>query len=197
MSLPIKDQECCSENVAAYLDGELDSAALEVFEGHVKTCASCVRELRAQRQLLCTLNRAFDESQAFELPRDFARLVATNAESDMTGLRGPGERRRAFKVCAVLALLSFALLGAASWATVFQPARSFLRVAQSLLDLAWKTIYDAGTGASVIVRLVVRAIALSPYGLGVFLILAFIIAIFLLPRLIASYHRTEIIEEEF
>ena len=187
----------CIEDVAAYLDGELNDAALEVFEGHVKTCAGCAQELRTQRQLLCTLNRAFEESGAFELPQDFARLVATHAESDVTGLRGRGERRRAFKVCAVLALLSFALLGAASRATVFQPARSFLRVAESLFDLAWKTIYDAGTGASVIVRLVVRAIALSPYGLGLFLILAFIIAISLLPRLIASYHRAQIIEEEF
>ena len=187
----------CIEDVAAYLDGELDDAALEVFEGHVKTCAGCAQELRTQRQLLCTLNRAFEESGAFELPQDFARLVATHAESDVTGLRGRGERRRAFKVCAVLALLSFALLGAASRATVFQPARSSLRVAESLFDLAWKTIYDAGTGASVIVRLVVRAIALSPYGLGLFLILTFIIAISLLPRLIASYHRAQIIEEEF
>jgi len=187
----------CIEDVAAYLDGELDDAALEVFEGHVKTCAGCAQELRTQRQLLCTLNRAFEESGAFELPQDFARLVATHAESDVTGLRGRGERRRAFKVCAVLALLSFALLGAASRATVFQPARSSLRVAETLLDLACNTIYDGGTGASVIVRLVVRAIALSPYGLGLFLILAFIIAISLLPRLIASYHRAQIIEEEF
>ncbi|PYS43879.1 MAG: hypothetical protein DMF71_05705 [Acidobacteria bacterium] len=187
----------CIEDVAAYLDGELDDAALEVFEGHVKTCAGCAQELRTQRQLLCTLNRAFEESGAFELPQDFARLVATHAESDVTGLRGRGERRRAFKVCAVLALLSFALLGAASRATVFQPARSSLRVAESLFDLAWKTIYDAGTGASVIVRLVVRAIALSPNGLGLFLILTFTIAISLLPRLIASYHRAQIIEEEF
>ena len=99
-------------------------------------------------------------------------------------------------MCAILALLSSALLGAALRAIVFQPARSFLRVAQSLLDIAWKTIYDAGTGASVIIRLVVRAIALSPYG-GMFLVLAFIIAISLLPRLIASYHRAQIIEEEF
>jgi len=190
------NHQCRSEDVAAYLDGELDSAAFEVFEGHLKTCASCAQELRTQRQLLCTLNRAFDESRAFELPTDFARLVATHAESDVTGLRGRGERRRAFKMCAILALLSSALLGAALRAIVFQPARSFLRVAQSLLDIAWKTIYDAGTGASVIIRLVVRAIALSPYG-GMFLVLAFIIAISLLPRLIASYHRAQIIEEEF
>ena len=191
------DKSCPLEDVAAYLDGELDCAALEGFESHVKTCEVCARELRNQRQLLCTLNTAFSESRHFDLPQNFARRVATHAESDVTGLRGLGERRRAFKLCVVLALLSFALLGAASRAMVFQPARSFLRVAETVFDLAWKTIYDAGTGASVIVRLVGRAIALNPYGLGVFLVLAFIIAISLLPRLIANYHRAQIIEEEF
>ena len=191
------DHECRTDDVAAYLDGELDMAALEVFESHVKSCDNCATELRTQRQLLCTLNSAFEQSADFDLPKNFARRVATHAESDVTRLRGRVELGRAFKLCGILALLSFALLGAASRAMVFQPVRSFLRVAQSLFDLAWKTIYDAGTGASVIVRLVVRAIAQSPYGFGLFFVLAFIIAISLLPRLIASYHRAQIIEEEF
>jgi anti-sigma factor RsiW len=191
------NHECCTEDVAAYLDGELDSAALEVFEGHVKSCDSCATELRTQRQLLCTLNSAFDQSADFDLPQNFAQRVATHAESDVTRLRGRVERRRSLKLCGILALLSFALLGAASRAMVFQPVRSFLRVLQSLFDLAWKTVYDAGTGANVIVRLVVRPIAQSPYGFGLFFVLAFIVAISLLPRLIASYHRAQIIEEEF
>ena len=39
-----------------------------------------------------------------------------------------------------------------------------------------------------------RAVLLSPYGLGFFLVLAFLIAVSLLPRLIAGYHRAQIIE---
>jgi hypothetical protein len=107
----------------------------------------------------------------------------------MSGMRRKGERRRALQMCAVLALVAFALLGAASGALVFQPARTFLRIAGSLLDLGWRTLYDAGTGAAVIFRMLGRAIALGPYGMGVVLALIFLFAISLLPLLIVNYHR--------
>src|SRR6266513_3292826 len=175
------DHECRTEDVAAYLDGELNSAASESFEAHLKTCARCTTELRMQRQLLCTLDFAFSE-RSFELPRNFSRVVAAHAESDLSGMRKKSERRRALQLCALLALLAFALLGAASRALVFQPARSFLRIAGSLLDLAGRALYDAGTGAAVIVRVVGRALILAPHGLGLILVLPFLIALALLLR---------------
>lgn len=187
------DHECRTEDVAAYLDGELDGAASESFEAHLKTCARCPTELRAQRQLLCTLNLAFSE-RSFELPRNFSRVVAAHAESDLSGMRKKSERRRAFQLCALLALLAFALLGAASRALVFQPARSFLRIAGSLFDLAGRAFYDAGTGVAVIVRVVGRALILAPHGLGLVLLLPFVIALALLPLLIVNYHRAQVIE---
>ncbi len=188
------DHECRTEDVAAYLDGELDGATSESFEAHVKTCARCATELRMQRQLLCTLDFAFSEP-LFELPRNFSRVVAAHAESDLSGMRKKSERRRALQLCALLALLAFALLGAASRALVFQPARSFLRIAGSLLDLAGRALYDAGTGAAVIVRVVGRALILAPHGLGLILIiLPFLIALAVLPSLIVNYHRAQVIE---
>ena len=188
------NHECRSEDVAAYLDGELGSSASESFEAHLKTCARCATELRTQRQLLCTLDLAFSE-RSFELPRNFSRVVAAHAESDLSGMRKKSERRRAVQLCALLALLSFALLGAASRALVFQPARSFLRLAGSLLDLILRALYDAGTGVAVIVRIVGRALILAPHGLGlVLIVLPFLIALALLPRLIVNYHRARVIE---
>src|SRR5713226_2431559 len=188
------DYECRTEDAAAYLDGELDGAASESFEAHLKTCARCATELRMQRQLLCTLDFAFSEP-SFELPRNFSRVVAAHAESDLSGMRKKSERRRALQLCALLALLAFALLGAASRALVFQPAGSFLRIAGSLLDLVGRALYDAGSGAAVIVRVVGRALILAPHGLGLLLIvLPFVIALALLPRLIANYHRAQVIE---
>jgi len=188
------DHECRTEDVAAYLDGELDGASSESFEAHVKTCVRCATELRIQRQLLCTLDFAFSEP-LFELPRNFSRVVAAHAESDLSGMRKKSERRRALQLCALLALLAFALLGAASRALVFQPARSFLRIAGSLLDLAGRALYDAGTGAVVIVRVVGRALILAPHGLGLILIiLPFLIALAVLPSLIVNYHRAQVIE---
>ncbi|HSP63495.1 MAG TPA: zf-HC2 domain-containing protein [Pyrinomonadaceae bacterium] len=189
-----QEHECRTEDVAAYLDGELDGAASESFEAHLKTCARCATELRMQRQLLCTLDFAFSEP-SFELPRNFSRVVAAHAESDLSGISKKNERRRALQLCALLALLAFALLGAASRTLVFQPARSFLRIAGSLLDLVGHALYDAGTGAAVIVRVVGRALILAPHGLGLILIvLPFFVALALLPRLIVNYHRAQVIE---
>jgi anti-sigma factor RsiW len=187
------DHECRTEDAAAYLDGELDGAASQTFEAHLKTCARCATELRMQRQLLCTLDFAFSE-RSFELPRNFSRVVAAHAESDLGGMRKKSERRRALQLCALLALLAFALLGAASRALVFQPALSFLRIAGSLLDLVGRALYDAGTGVAVIVRVIGRALILAPHGLGLILVLPFVIALALLPRLIVNYHRARVIE---
>jgi len=187
------DHDCRTEDVAAYLDSELDGAAAESFEAHLRTCARCATELRMQRQLLCTLDFAFSEP-SFELPGNFSRVVAAHAESDLSGMRKKSERRRAVQLCALLALLAFALLGAASSTLVFQPARSFLRIAGSLLDLVSRALYDAGTGAAVIVRVVGRALIVAPHGLGLILVLPFVIALALLPRLIVNYHRAQVIE---
>jgi anti-sigma factor RsiW len=195
MKVTTSDQNGCQlEDVAAYLDGELDGAALETFEAHLKSCADCAAQLRVQRQLLCTLDFAFNESHPFELPRNFTRVVAAHAENDLSGMRKWSERRRALQLCAVLALISFALLGAASRTLVFDPVRSFFRVTGSLLNLVWQAIYDAGTGVAVIVRVVGRAVVLGPRGWWLFVALAFIISLSLLPLLIAKYHRAQIIE---
>jgi predicted anti-sigma-YlaC factor YlaD len=195
MKPPITEkQECQLEDVAAYLDGELDGVALETFEAHLGRCPDCATELRQQRQLLCTLDFAFGESRAFELPHNFTRVVAAHAENDLSGMRQKSERRRAVQLCAILALVSFSLLGAASQTLVFEPVRSFFRITGSLVSLLWQTVYDAGTGIAVIVRVVGRAVVLGSHGLGLFLTLAFIISISLLPLLIVRYHRAQILE---
>jgi putative zinc finger protein len=185
---------CRLENVVAYLDGELDVRALESFEAHVKVCPGCAAELRMQRQLLCTLDSAFGNSRGFELPRNFTRIVAAHARSDVGGVRRKREGRRALQLCVILALLSFALLGAASGAMVFEPVRGFARITGNLLDLVWRIIYDAGTGLVVIVRVVVRAMVFDSHGLGLLAILPFAIVVILLPRLIARYHRAQVAE---
>src|SRR5258706_16419978 len=190
----IGPRSCQLEDVADYVDGELAGVSLETFEAHLKICPACDAELRAQRHLLCTLDLAFNESRLFELPHYFTRVVAAHAENDLSGMHKGSERRRAVQLCAILALLSFAFLGAAARTLVFDPVRSFLRVTGSLLSLLWQTVYDAGTGTAVIVRVVGRAIVFGPHGLGLVLTLTFIISISLLSLLIARYHRAQIIE---
>jgi len=194
MNPPYHEKECQLEDVAAYLDGELDGEELRTFEAHLKACAECAAELRTQRELLCTLDVAFNHSKAFELPDNFTRVVTAHAEGNLSGMRRRGERRRAFQICAVLVLMSFALLGAAARALVFEPAQSFFHLTGALFDLVWRMVYGAGAGAAVIVRVLGRAVAFGPYGLGLVVLLGFAISISLLSLLIARYHRAQIIE---
>lgn len=194
MNLSSHANECQLEDIAAYLDGELGGEPLRNFEAHLKTCRDCAAELRTQRQLLCTLDVAFNNSKSFELPHDFMRVVTAHAAGDLSGMRRKGERRRALQVCAVLALVSFALLGAAARALILEPAQSFFHLAEIFFDLVWRMIYDAGTGLAVIIRVLGRAVAFGPYGLGLIVLLAFIFSISLLSFLIARYHRAQIIE---
>jgi predicted anti-sigma-YlaC factor YlaD len=188
------ENTCPIEDVAAYLDGELSGAAQDTFEPHLASCAVCAAELRQQRQLLCTLDAAFSHSSRFGLPQDFSRVVVAHAESDLRGVRDKSERRRALKLCAMLALAAFALLGATSVATVFQPIRGVAQIITRVFDLLWQTMYEAAVGVGIILRMLGRAAVAGPYGLGILLTLTFLIAVSVLPRLIANYHRKEIIE---
>lgn len=185
---------CPREEIAAYLDGELSGPALDHFEAHVKECSECASELRSQRQLLCTLEAAFSSSSRIELPENFTRVVATHAEHNLRGLRGKSERRRVLQLCAMLAVAAFALLGAASGTLVFQPARNSFRIVARVSEVLSQAVLEAAEGFAIIGRLLSRAAVASPYGLGAVIALVFIGSIFLLPRLIASYHRTQIIE---
>ena len=185
---------CPREEIASYLDGELSGVALEHFEAHVSECSECASELRSQRQLLCTLEAAFSNSSRIKLPENFTRVVATHAEHNLRGLREKSERRRALQLSALLAVTAFALLGAASGALVLQPARNSFRIFARLLEVLSQAVLEAAEGFAILGRMIGRAAVASPYGLGALIAFVFVGSILLLPRLIASYHRTQIIE---
>lgn len=188
------NRSCELEDVAAYVDGELAGAGLLRFEQHIKDCAACARELRLQRQLLCTLEVAFNDQRAFDLPNNFARVVTARAENDLSGMRNRKERRRALQLCAVMALVAFGLLGAATRTVVLDPLRSFFRATRVLFDLAWQAISQAGTSALVVVRVTGRALLLTQTSSRFLLVLAFLLSISFLSLLIVKYHRAQIIE---
>jgi anti-sigma factor RsiW len=187
-------EKCQLEDVAAYLDGELSEAGVNRFEAHLKSCLDCAAELRAQRQLLCTLEVAFNGNRSFQLPHDFTRIVTARAESDLSGMRNKHERRRALKLCAGLALVSFALLGAAARTVVLDPLSTLFRISRTVLQLAWHAAADAVMGATVLLRVIVRAVLLDQNGLGLLMLVAFLIAISVLPFLLVKYHRAQTIE---
>jgi len=188
------ENKCELEDVAAYLDGELNDAGVYRFEEHLRLCVDCVTELRAQRQLLCTLEVAFNGTRSFQLPHNFTRIVTARAESDLSGMRNKQERRRALKLCAALALISFALLGAAARTIVLDPLRTFFRIAGSLLQLAWQATSEGVVGAAVLVRVVMRSVLPGQNGLAWLMLAAFLVSVSVLPFLLVKYHRAQTIE---
>lgn len=187
------ENRCQVEDVAAYVDGELSGLPLDRFEAHLKSCTDCAEELRAQRQLLCTLDVAFGNSRSFNLPKNFTRVVTARAESDLTGMRNKRERRCALQLCIALALVSFALLGAAVRTVVFDPIWSFFRVAGSVIHLAWQASSEAAASATVVVRVLARALLFSHNGFALLLAI-FLLFISCLPFLLAKYRRAQIVE---
>jgi anti-sigma factor RsiW len=181
-----------SEEIAAYLDGELDSSARSCFEQHVKECSDCTEQLQEQRRLLCALDFALGGERSMLMPDDFARVVAAHAQSDMSGVRAHAEHKRAFYLCALLMALSALLIGGAALSeSVLARVWAVVKPAATILSFLWHTLYNAGAGVAVVSRLSGHLLFESrPLGLlGCLLLVA---ALALLPRLIINYHRARI-----
>ena len=190
-----KDQEkICERNLfAAYVDGELDTDLTLLFEDHLESCFECRAELRAHRLLVCELDAAMLESAEIPVPKDFSRMVAARAASDMRGVRTRSENRKALTICAVLALVGFALLGAAARNSVFLVARRLVATVFGLVSFAAATAYDAVSGFAVVFRVLSRKVIIETGSLGPLMgLLA--LAILILWRLISNYHRTRATE---
>lgn len=122
------------------------------------------------------------------MPRNFAQIVAARAASDMSGVRDGIEHKRAFRFCLILALASFALLGAAASKAVFFSGRTVASQIFGIFGLLWTTLYDAAVGLTVISRVISRGIIPeSPFAGLAALLLA--LGIVLLSLLISSYHK--------
>lgn len=190
----LKERDCCRcEEIAAYLDGELDAASLSLFEKHLQECRSCVAELQEQRRLLCELDFALGaDDPNLSLPQNFAQVVAAHAESDMSGVRRRAENKLALRLATALALIAFLLLGGARLSdSVLVPLKAVVRYGASVLALMGNTLYDAGAGLSVIFRALGRRFIFESHPIGLIAFLLFAVALILLPRLIVRYHRAE------
>ena len=181
---------CRGEEIAAYVDGELDAQARALFEEHLAECATCAEELKVQQSILRELDSALDEDVLGEMPANFARVVAARAQSDLSGVRERRERRRALRLCAALAAVAVALLGTAAVSeSVLAPLRAIWRCGVAIFTLLGHALYDLGAGLAVISRGVGFHLLFESRGLGLLLVLLFVTALLMLRRLIAGYHR--------
>ncbi len=191
-----RDDNPCerAQATAAYLDGELDTAASEAFEAHVKGCTACAATLTEQRRLLCLLDVAFaaraPERGGERIPKDFARVVTARAKTDICGpLRRRAERVFAFKLCAGLAVAAFALLGSSLFESALAPAWAFARSAAGVASLIAHALADAASAAALILRAVGGRLLHGPDATTIFQWAFIAGAALLLLRLIAGYRR--------
>ncbi|HEV7375342.1 MAG TPA: zf-HC2 domain-containing protein [Pyrinomonadaceae bacterium] len=186
---------CGSEEIVAYLDGELEPEVRARLEAHLAECAPCVAELEMQQRLLRELDFALSDDEGVLMPKNFAQIVAARAQSDLSGVRERHERRRAFRLCVLLGSVAVALTGGAAVSeSVFAPLRAIWRVGAALLNFLGHALYDMGASVAVISRGVGGHLLFESRPLGLLVLFLFVSALYMLRRLIAGYHRTRIVE---
>jgi anti-sigma factor RsiW len=185
---------CETENIVAYVDGELEPAQRAILEEHIKQCARCASELQAQRLFMCELDSALANPLDVAVPPNFAQVVAVHAESDMRGVRDRSEHRRALRFSIILGLAAFALLGAASSKAVILKARTIAGEVFGVVGFFARATLDAAAGFTVISRVVSRGLIPDSRIVGLVGLLLVVLAIAILSRLISRYHRTRVIE---
>ena len=181
-------EKLCEQNlIGTYVDGELDADLTVSLEEHLKTCTDCQFELRAHRLFVCELDATLTRSGDIPVPRDFSRMVAARARSDMSGVRTRSENRKALAICMMLALSGFALLGATARYAVFAAIGKFVNKVGSLVEFVVTAVYDAAVGVVVIFKVLSGKVQSGSSGP---LLVLLAVAVLVLSRLLSHYHRT-------
>jgi anti-sigma factor RsiW len=188
------DYICETENIAAYIEGDLDFSLHSALEVHLKECGQCAGELQAQRLFMRELDFALASPFDLAVPPNFAQVVAVHAESDMRGVRDTREHARALRYCVILGLSAFALLGFASSKSVILNVRAFATRVFGMLGFLTEAVFNAATGLILIARVASRGLISDSRGAAFVGLLLVVLAIAVLSRLIARYHRTRLIE---
>ena len=184
---------CDVEKIAGFIEGDLEPADRALLEQHVTECQCCEAELKSQQSFMCELESALANASDLSVPENFAKVVAVRAESDMRGLRNSSEHKKALRLCVILALLAFALLGAASSKAALLNVQGMLNKVFAVLGMFGKAAYDVIAGFAVILRVLSGGlIEDASVGWTALLLVAFAIA--LLTLLISRYHRARLSE---
>jgi anti-sigma factor RsiW len=179
---------CPSPDIAAYVDGELTPDQELQLDLHMAGCRVCSDELNLQKNLLNALEGSLDE-RAFELPKDFAKTVIVNAESRVSGLRHPTERRRAAVVFSALLLVAILVLGG-NVGVVFAAAATIAEKAIAVIVSVGHFVYDIALGSVIIVRSVASDLVFDSANGVALLLLVLVVSLLLSSRLLVRFHRT-------
>ena len=179
---------CPSPDISAYIDGELSADQELQLELHMAGCRVCADDLNLQKSFLNALESSLDEKE-IELPNDFTKTVVTHAESHVTGLRHPSERRRAAVVFVMLMLFAVAALGSnigPALGTVTSIAEKVVAVVVSVGHF----FYDIALGSVIVFRSIVAGFIFESGTTAAIFLLVFVMSLLLSSRLLVRFHRT-------
>ncbi len=143
--------ECSPDEIAAYIDGEITAERESELEAHFAGCAACSLELNQQKQFLCGLNATLKQEGEMELPAGFTKLIVTNAESTVSGLRRPTERYNAVFICVALVLFVLFALGSDS-GRIFDGVSTIFDQVGAVGGFFGRVIFSIFLGLAIIVR---------------------------------------------
>jgi anti-sigma factor RsiW len=182
-------KDCLCTEVSAFLDGELSVRDEQNFELHLSNCEQCKAELLTQKQMLCALSLAFDSPKhEFELPKNFTKTIVTKAESNVSGLRNPKERSRAFILCLILFAFVIIALG--------ESFGKFLSVWQTITEQVVAVIgftadfaVDVFTGLAVVLRALGQKFVFDSQVSTLVFLVFFLIVFTIFSNILIRHHR--------
>ena len=145
------DKACPSDDIAAYIDGELEGDRLRLLECHLSECSVCAEELNDQKQFLLYLDTSLGMESELDLPESFAKSVVANAEANVAGLRRPSEIYHTVFVCAAVGLFVLFAAGTESGGVLDGIYGAFDKVAV-VAGFFGHLIYDLCLGIAIVLR---------------------------------------------
>ena len=142
---------CPTEEISAYIDGDLTAAREMELDLHFASCTTCAEELNLQKQFVCGLNSTLRHEGELALPPNFARHIVANAESTVAGLRRPRERYNAIFICVGLCVFILFALGAEAGRMV-EGAAATADQARAVGSFFSHLIYSFFVGVTIILR---------------------------------------------
>jgi anti-sigma factor RsiW len=150
---------CSQTALVEFLDGELTADREEEVAAHIASCPTCQSQLNEQKEVLAELDDSFSEVP--ELPDDFSKIVSINAQSQVSGVRRPYERRTALTVCFVLLSIVLAAVAFGPLNAFLGPAIIFEKIA-AVAALGFGLLSDVVLGLGIVGRAVSSSLGISP-----------------------------------
>ena len=188
--IEVKNSSACPlPEISAYIDGELSSPNEIELEMHVTGCRVCADDLNLQKSFLNALDRSLEDEKKIELPKNFTRAVVANAESRVSGLRRPHERRNAALIFGALVAFLLFTLGSNAEKT-FAATMTILEKVFAVVASAGHFVYDAALGSAIVFRSLLSKFVLESTAAVTFFLVLFILSLYIFSRLVVRFHRT-------